>query len=153
MHAIKSVSLTLLATFLLPCTSFADYRPGRVRVDARAEMQARSGRGDLRKIRQAVVTQEVTDGKGITHYRLEAEGQAIRFAVQEIRSEGCGEVRLAQATDGSGLLLQLQDSSADNCRRPDVAPWVLELSSANGAHGLLLVGVPEFFLLTQGSPR
>lgn len=129
----------------------AEYRPGRIRVDARGTLQASEATGAFENVTQATISQEVQDDAGIVYYLVMVKNEFLRFSVTKVQSDRCGEIRTAEArADNATLVLRLKDTAASECRESN-PEWLAEIRPAaeNDNSHLVLKGNPERFLLTQ----
>jgi hypothetical protein len=133
-------------------SAFADYKPGRVRVDAEGELTATQATGIFENVQYALVSQEVKDDAGIVSYVVTVKTESIRFQLTQVQPDQCGEIRIAEATaNDAKLILRLKDLGDAKCRKPEDAEWQAEIRPATEGDNsiLLLKGTPEHLLLTQ----
>ncbi|MGZ3713127.1 MAG: hypothetical protein ACXVBE_15290 [Bdellovibrionota bacterium] len=142
-----AIALTTLTTTAMN-TAQADYVKGRVRVDAKGDLNASAASGVFKKFRRAIVLQEVTDGVGVTGYMLLTSKGEVHFKLGKVRNTRCGPVYVANSDSEPGLTFALRDSEgASTCRLPH--EWTLEIRKGNSSR-LVLEGAPRRYMLTQG---
>jgi hypothetical protein len=146
MNKIFFFSLTA-ALALSTLTAQADFKKGRVRVDAKGNLNASQSTGVFHKIKHAIVLQEVTDGVGVTGYLLLTPRGEVHFKLRKTRDSMCGPVYAAQSDSERGINLRIRDSgNYPDCRIPH--EWIIEISK--GKSRLVLEGAPRRYMLTQG---
>jgi len=124
----------------------AEYVPGRTRASAEGNLTATEASGIYRGIQEALVTQEETDGLGITQITLNLAGSTEIFTVKNIKRERCRDTILA--TSESKATLRLTDRSFTPCELRGERMWTIEVSQEDSR--LLLVGDAEHYFLSQG---
>lgn len=146
MNKLLSFSLTT-ALALSTLTAHADFVKGRVRVDAKGNLNTTQSTGVFKKIKRAIVLQEVTDGVGVTGYLLLVPKGEVHFKIRQARNSMCGPVYTAQSTSEKGLTFQIRDSGNNpECRIPH--EWMIEITKGNSR--MVLDGSPRRYMLTQG---
>ena len=153
--------LLILATTLLPFTANADFRAGRVRTSAEAELKVLNATGKFAgKAHTASVTAQVQDDKqGYVSYTLTLDGAKYHFRVVSTEGEkgGCGitqEGLLDAFTTGEyQYSFSLTDFTTASCERVINNLWEVELSVRSINDGsvstIYLGGNPEYFMLTM----
>lgn len=137
-------------------TASADYRPGRIRPSARAEMEIREATGIFAGVRQVRLTENRQDDKGVVSYRLDVDGKTLGFEVVRYQPSGCGTKVEAKhlAVEGNTAAgqLQLKDMRAALCEIVVRSTWeasiVLENNAKQEISRLVIEGNPETLVHT-----
>lgn len=143
------VRLTVFAIALVSASiaAQADFKPGRIRVDAKGSLEAVQATGSFRDIDRATVLQEVEDGGKVVGYLLLTDKGEVHFAIRQTRNSRCGPMHIARSDSEKGIDLIIRDSAtAPKCRIPE--EWMVEVRK--GDSRLLLEGSPRRYFLTQG---
>lgn len=139
--------ILLLATLVAK----ADFVPGRIRVDAKGDLNASVATGVFKSVDRAIVLQEFTDGVGVTGYMLLTPKGEVHFQLKQTRSSRCGPVYTAQSDSEEGITMLLRDSVAKTkCRLP--AEWTIEFNKGSKSR-LVLEGAPRRYFLTDGGDQ
>jgi hypothetical protein len=147
----------LMIAALLPFTASADFRPGRVRTSAAAELKIVSATGVYANVKSAKITAQVTDGvRDYTSYALTLDGQADSYRVVSTEGGFCGKTQRAFldafTTGEAQINLEVVDYSTATCERVIPNIWEVTLTSVSINDGsvseLRLSGNPEHFMLT-----
>jgi hypothetical protein len=151
-------ALLLLMAALLPFTASADFRLGRVRTAAAAELKILSATGIYQNVKSAKISAQVTDGvSDNTSYALTLDGVAQSYRVVSTEGGYCGKTQQAYldaiTTGDAQVNLTVVDFSGATCERVINNLWEVTLTSVSIQDGsvseLTLGGNPEYFMLTM----
>ena len=144
---------------LLAATAQADFVPGRVRVDAKADMRITETTGAFQNVRQAQVTHRVKDGGGEAGYAVTLDGKTAVFEYSLPNVVlSCAKVTFVKAavpaTANYTLDLKIYDYTNSPCT--DIRPaalWHVIVTKRSlttfGVSTITMDGNPEHLMLTM----
>lgn len=147
----------VLALALIPTLVFADFRPGRVRVEAAADMQVLAATGLYQGVKKVKLVSLVEDGKGLVGYKLSVDGREMNFPLSKAeRDTGCGAkseaVLKEEVTVAANTVLFMNDMTNAMCERVINHIWEVKVETrpfhSSQVSTLILGGNPEHFALT-----
>lgn len=150
----------VLILALIPTVVFADFRPGRVRTAAVAEMEIINATGIYANVKKARIGALYGDGVGLVGYTLELDGKQIPLTRgSELKETSCGkEMEMAVSIMGTGQIVSnliVNDTTNAACRRRFDGVWEAALRTVNirtrETSELRLGGTPEYLMMTMSA--
>ncbi len=139
---------------LIPAVVFADFRPGRVRAVAQAEMKVVQATGLYDGIQAAKLVLFAEDGVGPVKIELKLADQVISLPIGKVENTGCGNFAWPEAlqSENTYTVSQFSDFSQMICAKYQENEWRIALETTNSEGQISLLqaeGKPEYFLLTM----
>lgn len=144
----------ILVWCLIPTIVFADFRPGRVRAVAQADMIVTQSTGVYDNVKHAKVILFAEDGVGPVKIQLKLGERDFFLPIDKVKNTGCGNFVWPDAFQSEiGYTVSLfSDYSQMICARYEENEWKISLETRDSEGQVSLLqaeGKPEYFMLTM----